>query len=74
SCIDSIQAESAIASLMFLGSVRLTMDNIDIKCAYLTNQHDVTTSPPDDMTVGAIVGFGHVGEGVEGVFNGVVGC
>nr|GFD23266.1 hypothetical protein [Tanacetum cinerariifolium] len=25
----------------------------DRKCAYLTNQHDVTTSPLDDMTVGA---------------------
>nr|GFC14030.1 hypothetical protein [Tanacetum cinerariifolium]GFC15279.1 hypothetical protein [Tanacetum cinerariifolium] len=56
SCIDSIQVKSAIASLMFLGSVRLTKDIVDRKCAYLTNQHDVMTSPLDDMTVGEIVG------------------
>nr|GEX64421.1 hypothetical protein [Tanacetum cinerariifolium] len=31
-------------------------DIVDRMCAYLTNQHDVTTSPLDDVTVGARVG------------------
>nr|GEW53921.1 Gag-Pol polyprotein [Tanacetum cinerariifolium] len=37
--------ESAMASLMFFGSVRLTNGVIDRMYAYLTNQHDETMSP-----------------------------
>nr|GEV81353.1 hypothetical protein [Tanacetum cinerariifolium] len=36
-----------MASLMFFGSVRLTKGDVDRMYAYLTNQHDVTTSPSD---------------------------
>ncbi|GJZ00953.1 hypothetical protein Tco_0518914 [Tanacetum coccineum] len=44
-------SESAMASLMFFGSVRLTKDGVDRKYACLTNQHDETMSPLCIMTV-----------------------
>nr|GEY50064.1 shaggy-related protein kinase alpha [Tanacetum cinerariifolium] len=53
SCIDSIQAESAIASLMFLGSVRLTVNgepNISYICSRYYRAHELIFRVTDYTT------------------------